>query len=130
MHPARINVSLDKKLEIHENSVKVYLILSCTKVDDQSTLALLLRVRPAPSNLYTNKQYHHISMAPHPLRLSPPFPLKTYSSVFTDGSDGIFSVIPPRVLLETHLDTLKKLHNCRRNFGILIDIHNNHVHCF
>ena len=46
--------------------VEVYLILSYTKIDDQSTLALLLRVRPAPSNLYTDKQYHHITMAPHP----------------------------------------------------------------
>ena len=67
-------------------------------------------------------------MAAHPLCLSPPFPLKTYSSVFTDGSDGIFLVIPLRVLLETHLDRLKKFHNCRHNFGVLVNIHNNHVY--
>ena len=62
-----------------------------------------------------------------PLLLGQPFVLKTYSSVFTVGSDGIFAAIPLRVLLETQLDRLKKSHNCRRNFVILIDIHNNHV---
>jgi hypothetical protein len=56
---------------------------------------------------------------PHFLILAPPFPLKTYSSVFTDGSGGIFLAIPLRVLLETQLDRLKNLYNCRRNFGIL-----------